>query len=230
VGAVRLSLYGNPTSDWRTPLHDPNLTAVWGLRLNMSQHFDERETPVPPEVLRVWTASPLARRVPTVTWLTLDDSGLRALAEAGELALERLHMLNDPFDCDWADGAAAFASSPLTRTLRELDFGWCVTDDALVGLARGTELGRLELLSLNLGEVTGRGLRALAGAKFLTRLPDLTLHFSDRHPPTDDALRELVRIPEASPLRLSFSNLGREPPAVLRERFGDRVVRRSGGT
>ncbi len=219
-------VYGSDESEWRTVFADPNLGAVGWLGVHMDRHFDEPDVPLSPAIVREFHNSRLGRQVTSLD-VVVDDSGLRALAEAGELALESLFLI-PPWQCDWADGAAAFLNSPVARALKTLHYGWgSVGDTSLIAFGRGTELRRLEHLQISLNEVSERGLRALAEAEVMTRLEYLEVNFSDwQRPPTDDTLRGLLHLPDSNrnlQVSLLFQS-AREVPAFLREKFGDRLT------
>lgn len=158
-----------------------------------------------PQSLRELAESPCfpKLRALQLSVLRIDDESLRALADSAHYPhLEHLTLRNNP---SLGDGAVrALAEARGLPALRSLDLSRTqITYRALEALANSSRA--LTRLSLDHDRVGGRGLRALARARFLPRLERLSLRQVGADP---ESLRALA---EASPPSLRLLEMGDDP-------------------
>ncbi len=130
-------------------------------------------------------------------WGTIGPEGLAALAHSPHLArLRRLRLNGNHLG---AKGMAVLASAPYWKAPTHLGLATCLlNDDAVAILAGAPNLAHVEALVLVDNQFGLPGVRALVDSPYLGALRELNVQ---RNP-----------------------QLGRQGEAILRERFGDRLV------
>lgn len=91
-------------------------------------------------------------------------------------------------------------------------------------LAVATGLSGLTHLECLFRHTTERAMTALAAAEFVPQLEEVALTFEGGLPAASDLLPLALTLRPDVLRRMEVIGLGREVPALLAERFGDRVV------
>jgi uncharacterized protein (TIGR02996 family) len=156
---------------------------------------------------------------------TLGDGPLRVLAEAPwPPRLAHLILTRNPFS---DPGLVAFSASPRLAQLESLTFDNSrrINRPAVTALATSPHLAGLRSLSLNLCRLGPRGIGPLTQTS--CRLKGLTTLRLRKTGLNDEAARLLAGSALLSGLKTldaADNGFGRQGEAVLRERFGDRVL------
>jgi uncharacterized protein (TIGR02996 family) len=211
---TKLCLGRTEASELGTVFTDPHLTGVRTLDLG---------PPAAPDGLtRVLAASPLGRQVTELS-LMADEDTLTALADWQHSRVERLTM-SAPAGGFSARSAALIAEAGFAHPLRSLRVQSRLNDEAVEALASATGLSSLTHLDCLFRHTSERALMALAAAEFVQQLEEVAITFEGGHPAASDLLPLALTLRPNTLRRLVVIGLGREVPAFLTERFGDRVV------